>query len=327
MTKLFKVLITGIGSTTAISVIKGLKSQNEFPLLIFGTDTNKKESIAGASFCDKYFQIPPACNCDKYLKKLHHIITKESIDLVIPIVDIELSILAKHKKRFQKITRLLLSSSRTIDICNNKYKTYQFFKINKIPTLTTIKIKNVKNINEILKSKVISFPFIAKPLCGVSSRSVYIINNNKELSLINNIPNPIIQQKAHGKEFTIDIFRANKHTTFAVPRERIETRSGISYKGQTVLDKQLITYAKSIANKLNIIGPANIQCFRSNKKIYFLEINPRFSGGLPLTTAAGINMPHLALKIAAKQKLTKSLKFKKVFMCRYFQEHFHFYNQ
>ena len=41
------VLITGVGSTTAISVIKGLKKQNKYKINIIGTDISQENSIAG----------------------------------------------------------------------------------------------------------------------------------------------------------------------------------------------------------------------------------------------------------------------------------------
>jgi len=40
------VLITGVGSTTAISAIKGLRKQKEFKIFIVGVDINEKDNIA-----------------------------------------------------------------------------------------------------------------------------------------------------------------------------------------------------------------------------------------------------------------------------------------
>ena len=45
--KKINVLITGVGSTTALSVIKGLRKQNEFDVFIVGTDINERDNITG----------------------------------------------------------------------------------------------------------------------------------------------------------------------------------------------------------------------------------------------------------------------------------------
>ncbi|NLH39955.1 MAG: ATP-grasp domain-containing protein [Elusimicrobia bacterium] len=320
----FNILITGIGSTTAIGVIKALKKQNEFKVFIIGTDINEKENIAGSKFCDKFFQIPPATNEESYLNALNRIVNSESIDLLIPIIDIELEVIARNRNIIKKSTYLLVSSYKTIVTCNDKIKTYGFFKNFRIPTPQTFLIDNLNSTKDILANADINFPLILKPRKGLSSRDVYEIYNEEELCLIKRLKEPIIQEKAKGEEYTIDIFCDGENLISAVPRKRIDTRAGISYKGKTEKDEILINYAKKISEELHINGPANIQCFKKGDEIKFLEINPRFSGGLPLSIAAGINTPLFALKMAAGEKIKPVNDFKIVKMCRYWEEVFYY---
>ena len=49
------ILITGIGSTTAISVVKGLRQQKEISTKIVGVDINHRNEIAGSRFCDIFY--------------------------------------------------------------------------------------------------------------------------------------------------------------------------------------------------------------------------------------------------------------------------------
>lgn len=320
MQRSLNVLITGVGSTTALSVIKGLKKQNEFFVCIVGTDANEKNNIAGSNFCDKFFKVPLALEEVSYIRTLIDIINSESIDLLIPIVDVELEVISRNRDVFEKSTYLLLSSYDTVTICNDKLKTYQFFLKARIPTLKTALVGNLNNIKELIATSNIEFPLIAKPRKGVSSRDVYEIRSSEELFLLNRIKDPIIQEKGKGQEYTIDIFCDEGRLISAVPRKRIETRSGISYKGQTEKDQQLISYAEKIGEELAIRGPANIQCFKNSNDAKFFEINPRFSGSLPLTIAAGVNTPLLALKMALGQELEPIEDFKIVKMCRYWEE-------
>ena len=326
MKRKFRVLITGVGSTTAISVIKGLKKQNEFDVFIIGADINEKDNIAGSKFCDKFFKVPPAVEEKNYINTLVDIINSESIDLLIPIVDIELEVIARNRDVIEDSTYLLLSSYNTVMICNDKWRTYEFFKKLGMPTLKTILLDDFSNIKNFIDSADIDFPFIVKPRKGVSSRDVYEIHNEEELFLLKKVKDPIIQEIGRGEEYTIDVFCDGKRLISAVPRKRIETRAGISYKGQTEKDEKLINYARKIAEELNIRGPANIQCFKSDDKVKFFEINPRFSGSLPLTIAAGVNTPLFALKMAAGEKLEPVKDFKIVKMCRYWEEVFYYEN-
>ena len=313
------ILITGIGSTTAISVIKGLKKQTEYQIKIIGTDIFQKNSIAGSKFCDKFFVIPPATYESDYISELSRIVNNELIDILIPIVDIELEVIAKYKKAF-KNTFVLLSSYDTIITCNDKIKTYEFFNKFEIPTLRTFYFEDLNFLKQKISDSSIKYPFIAKPRKGVSSREVYEIRSVEENILIQRINNPIIQEKGNGSEYTIDIFGDGKQIISAVPRKRIETRAGISYKGETVKNDKLIEYAHKIYKNLKFIGPANFQCFLTEEQVKFFDINPRFSGSLPLTIEAGINTTLLGIQLAMNIPLKPINDFKEIKMSRYWEE-------
>jgi carbamoyl-phosphate synthase large subunit len=321
MKKKVNVLLTGVGSTTAISVIKGLKKQNEYEIFIVGIDIFDENDIAGSKFCNKFFMVPPATNEIEYISKLLDIINRESIDVLIPIIDIELEVIAKNINVFKNIF-ILLSNYETIIICNDKLKTYEFFKKFKIPTLETVFLENLDDFTNMIPHKKICYPFIIKPRKGVSSRDVYEIRNFEENGLIKRIEEPIIQEKGYGNEYTIDIFGDGKRLISAVPRIRIETRSGISYKGKTVENETLIKYCESIYRELKFMGPANLQCFVNDGDIKFFDINPRFSGSLPLTIESGVNTPLLAIKMVKNHQLEPITNFKIVKMCRYWDEVF-----
>jgi carbamoyl-phosphate synthase large subunit len=316
------VLITGVGSTTAISVIKGLKKQMEYKIKIVGTDIFQENNIAGSKFCDKFFVVPPSTNEVEYISNLSKIVDNEFIDILIPIVDVELEIIAKYRKTFNN-TFVLLSSYDTIITCNDKMKTYEFFNKFEIPTLRTFNLENLHFLKKKISDSGIKYPFIVKPRKGVSSREVYEIGNIEENILIRRINNPIIQEKGNGTEYTIDIFGDGKQIISAVPRKRIETRAGISYKGETVKNNILIEYAHEIYKNLKFIGPANFQCFLNDEEVKFFDINPRFSGSLPLTIEAGINTPLMGIQLALNMPLKPINDFKEIKMSRYWEEIFY----
>jgi carbamoyl-phosphate synthase large subunit len=79
----------------------------------------------------------------------------------------------------------------------------------------------------------------------------------------------------------------------------IESKGGESIKGMSIRDELLIELARDVSEKLQLVGPANIQCFReANGAHYVTDINTRFGGGFPLPLAAGGRYPELALAIA-----------------------------
>jgi carbamoyl-phosphate synthase large subunit len=83
-----------------------------------------------------------------------------------------------------------------------------------------------------------------------------------------------------------------------VPRERLVIRAGVSDKGITRKHEEVMAFAKEVAERLQIVGPANIQCKWDGEQVRLIEVNPRFSGGIPLTIASGANFAELLVKMA-----------------------------
>ncbi|MHC4160485.1 MAG: ATP-grasp domain-containing protein [Planctomycetota bacterium] len=83
-----------------------------------------------------------------------------------------------------------------------------------------------------------------------------------------------------------------------VPRKRIEVRAGEVSKGQVVKHTQIMTEAARLVEALGA-GPGviTLQLFLTDdNKVKFIEINPRFGGGVPLAIRAGANFPKWILR-------------------------------
>jgi carbamoyl-phosphate synthase large subunit len=108
-----------------------------------------------------------------------------------------------------------------------------------------------------------------------------------------------VQEFIDGTEYTCDVYvDFEMNIRCVVPRKRIETRSGEVSKGQAVKNLRIMNKCKKLVEKLGA-GPGiiTIQLFlNSNGKIKFIEINPRFGGGAPLSIKAGANFPKWILQ-------------------------------
>ncbi len=324
MVKKMNVAVTAAGSTNAISVIKALRCQSEFDVAIVGLDLNRRTHIAGSAFCDAFETVPPVAEEPAYIEAVLGITWEWKIDLLIPILDAELDVLARHRNRFDPRCCLLVSPHETIACCNDKEATIRFFLDNGIPTLPTVAVPDGTPVAGLLEEKGLRYPLIAKPRRGHGGRDVHVIMCEEDLVLLRRVHDPLLQQMADGLEYSIDIFcEEGGRLRAAVPRVRLELRAGICYKGRTERDPAMVDQARRIAEGLRILGPANIQCFRSADDVRFTEVNPRFSAGLPLTVAAGVNTPLMALRLAAGRSVGAAMEFEIVTMCRYWQEVFY----
>jgi carbamoyl-phosphate synthase large subunit len=106
-----------------------------------------------------------------------------------------------------------------------------------------------------------------------------------------------------------------------VPRRRIEVRAGEVSKGQVVKNAHIMSQAARLVEALGA-GPGviTIQLFlTSDGKVKFIEINPRFGGGVPLSIKAGANFPKWILQeVLGKKPVIRFDGFKdKLIMLRY----------
>jgi len=89
-----------------------------------------------------------------------------------------------------------------------------------------------------------------------------------------------------------------------VPRKRIEVRAGEVSKGQVVKNPRIMSEAARLVETLGA-GPGviTLQLFLTDDdKVKFIEINPRFGGGVPLSIKAGANFPKWILQESLGKK-------------------------
>lgn len=308
-----KVLLTAIGKR--VQLINHLKKSND----VIGVDCG--DLAPAIQFVDKFYKIHKY-NEKEYIDHLIKICKNEKVDLLIPLYEKEFSILCENRDKFKKNgTILLLSNKAVIELCNDKWETYEFFLENEINTPISYCKKDIEQILKRENKENIQFPLIIKPRDGMGSSNFFKIKSIKELEFfIEYVENPIIQHCIEGKEYTIDVLcDLNGDVISAVPRERIEVRSGEVSKTKAVYNKKVIKYTVDLCKKLKGIGPLTIQCIVTEKdEIKFIEINPRFGGGVPLTFECGVDYGKFLNMFVRGEKVKPIIgKFKEKTMLRY----------
>lgn len=101
--------------------------------------------------------------------------------------------------------------------------------------------------------------------------------------------------------------RENQLISF-VPRYRLVVRAGVSDLGRTFSEPPLCDQIKEIGKKMKFCGAINIQGKIFKNEISFFEINPRFSGGIQLTIAAGENFADFIVRELGGEHLKPRLE-------------------
>ena len=235
-------------------------------------------------FSDGAF-IVPRISSDEYIPAIIDLCNQHDISLVVPTIDTELEKLAVNRQLIEGSTkaRVLVSSPEATAICCDKFKTAEFFEKNCFGYPKVITQKDIESNNY-------AFPLFIKPLNGSSSINAFKVENKRELDFfLGYVKDPIVQECVAGKEYTVDCFcDFEGNVITVVPRLRIATRSGEILKGRIEKNARIIGDVKRLMAAGGFIGQITVQCFLCDDgSIKYIEINPRFGGGAPMSIACG----------------------------------------
>ncbi|SHI42305.1 carbamoyl-phosphate synthase large subunit [Clostridium cavendishii DSM 21758] len=314
-----RILLTAIGKR--VQLIKYLEGEFE----IIGVDAS---DLAPASyFVNKFYKVPKFTE-DGYIEELLKVCRIENIKVLIPLYELEFSLLSKNREKFNEVgTTILLSNTEIIEVCNDKMKTYEYLTSKDIECPKCYKDEEIEEM--IFKSEEEKLPLIIKPRDGMGSSNVFKINKIEELEFFYKyVRKPLVQQFVEGDEYTVDVLcDFNGQPIYVVPRERLEVRAGEVVKSKTVKDKQIIDYTLNLIEVFNelrdskgiaLMGPLTFQFFKTEEgQVFFLELNPRFGGGVPLSIEAGANYGKAIKKMINGEDISFNEGLKELTMLRF----------
>lgn len=253
-----------------------------------------------------------------YIDALLDLCKAEHAHMLFPLIDTDLLLLAHNRDRFAEIgTSAVISDPDIVEIALDKYKTHDFFVSRAIATPQVFDIKTA------IADDAQPYPLFMKPHDGNASKGIVKIRDRNDLLFFKDyVPHPLLQEYLHGTEYTLDIFYDFTGTPrCVVPRKRIEVRAGEVSKA--VIEKHPAVFAQGwrVARLLaGCRGCINVQCFLTgSEEVRFVEINPRFGGGAPLSIHAGADFPKWLVQLYRGEdpgEVRDAFR-EKVFMLRY----------
>lgn len=285
---------------------------------------NSDDKSIAFKYADKKV-ISPLIYDKNYIPFLVEYCQKNRIDIVISLFDIDLLMLARHKKEFEEIgTKVIVSDPQIIEVCNDKWKTYNFLKDNGF--LTPLSFLNMREVIEKIEIGKLRYPIIVKPRYGCGSISVAIAYDEEDLQYLTKKVNEdiensylkyesavtdnkvIYQECLKGQEYGADIINdLNGETQNVIVRKKLAMRSGETDIAQLV-DEQVV---RDTLVKLGQVTKhiANMDCdiFLVDGVPYVLEMNARFGGGYPFSHMGGCNLPKAIVDWARGKIVDKSV--------------------
>ena len=294
-----KILFTSVGRRVElVQAFKDAAMKNQIDLEVIGADITL--TAPALFFCDQKVQAPRISD-PEYIPFLVSFCEENNVDVLIPTIDTDLLILSENKQFFKK-TQVLISAPESIRICRDKRLTGDFFQ--------SVGLKCPMPVDDFTKYNA-GFPAFIKPKDGSSSINAYKVENQTELeAFADMVPDYIVQPFITGTEYTVDAFCDFQGNPICItPRIRMAVRSGEVLKTKICQDEQIISEMKAMIAAFKPCGPITVQLIRNNETgdDYYIEINPRFGGGAPLSMKAGATSSEVLLKLVQGEPIDPSL--------------------
>ena len=304
--KKFTVAITCIGSGVGQSIIHSLRL-SPLPIRTIGFGNNAFAN--GAYDCDLHEYIPSIFAPD-YIDSLLKKCLRRHVDLIIPGMDLDASILSENADRFNASgIKVLASDKKLHSLCRDKESI-----CNELRTASDhfVGCCNKAGFPERIQKGELAYPCIAKPRNGCGSTGVKILNSEQDLNAITDdyfiqeliCPNSEDSnyqkfmeavKKGHVSqlsEISIQIVTDVNGNEIGRMASRNKLKNGVPIEIIPVDDQVIWEAVDKILPRLlelGMRGPVNIQGRFTDTGMKFFEINPRFTGITGLRAMMGFN--------------------------------------
>lgn len=310
-----RVLVTGAGGPAGIAIIRSLLRRGDVEVIAADMD----RWASGLYLVDaEHRRLVPAGLADDFVDVVLAMCATDRVDVLFPTVDVELPRIAAERDRLHDGGTLLASPSlRTLETCLDKLALAR-------ACARTCRVPRTELLGTPQAVSGWDFPVIVKPRRGAGSRGVRVVGSQAELDAVHADEDLLVQELLPGDEYSVDVLAGlDGRVIAAVPRARLRVDSGVAVAGVTVHDDELIATATGVAKAIGLTTVANVQLKRDKDGVpALLEVNPRFPGAMPLTIAAGVDMPSITLDAVLSRPVPQVMDFVEIANVRYLEDVF-----
>lgn len=277
--------------------------------------------------------VSPLIYDEAYIPFLLDLCSAKHIGLLVPLFDVDLPILAKHRDKFEAAgVKLAVSSEETLFHCNDKYNMFLHLwkKGIRVP-------ETCLSIDEALlkiEAMSLSWPVVVKPRFGMGSISVLKAYDKAELKAAyrmcqRQIENSylkyealscprecvLIEELVSGNEYGLDVIDdlSGGYVTTIVKR-KLAMRAGETDEAVTLGTDDpeyevLLELGAKLSAALSHVGnlDADVILDPANMRPYVIDLNARFGGGYPFSHLAGVDLPGAYVRWAEGDPVPKAL--------------------
>ncbi|MPY86450.1 MAG: ATP-grasp domain-containing protein [Luteitalea sp.] len=257
----------------------------------------------GFRACDAAFLMPDIVD-EHYLPAVLELCEREHVDAVLSFSDPDVYRLSQVRTQLEARGIVpLIPTAEVAEISYDKYRMFQFLSARGIATpKTALTVESAEDF---------TFPMYVKPRRGSGSHHTFLARDQRELdTFFNYAPDMIIQERAVGEEFDIEVCGGLDGSPLGLCTWRkLQSRLGETEAAQTFRDSAVIDFGVHLARLLRVPGPMDVDVVRTGESLTVLEANARFGGGYPVSHLAGADFPRILVGLIKGEPLEMNLSF------------------
>jgi carbamoyl-phosphate synthase large subunit len=311
------VLVTGAGGPSAVAVLRSLAHDPR--VAPYAADIDPHAAGLYLVPADRRVLLPRG-DATGFAEVLLGWCRTTGIDVLFPTVDQELLPLARARDAFAAAgVAVVLAETAAIARCIDKWALY-LACVDRLPVPRTALLEQDLDVESLARAW--GMPLVAKPRVGSGSRGFRVVTDPSQLDDLPRDATWLLQEHLPGAEHSLDVLASPSGVVgVVVPRLRLKVDSGIAVTARTVRDPGLVELGAQVVRALGLSWVANVQVRADRDGGHrLLEVNPRFPGTMPLTIAAGADMPRACLAMALGGPLPRIDGYREVAMVRHLEE-------
>lgn len=243
----------------------------------------------------------------RFIEDVRRLCDEYGVSLLFPSHN-ETEVLARHRTKFDERVAALLPKSELCEIFNNKAKAYDLAKSLGVPVPLRIEYQNPDIIADLIAEAGLSRTVI-KLLTGNSAKGVFYAESGVEaqaivLHLIDEYSlsserYPQIEEYVEGEGWGSSVLYWGGELVAGFSHRRLKEK--LSTGGTSTLRESASHMAMELATRKLFdhvawhgLAMAEYKVCPRTGRFWFIEVNPRMWGSIPLAISAGVEFPYLA---------------------------------
>ncbi len=307
------ILLTDGDSRAALAVTRSLGAKGHH---IFVGSEQAKSLASSSKYCFESLAYPsPRDDPEDFARFLIEYVGKNKIDVLLPMTDVSLLLVSKHRNSFPTQCLIPISSDEAIHAAADKNNVLELARSVGMSVPGSYNIASHDLIESSINNCGLKYPVVIKPTRSrIRSHSGWIFTHveyaenheqlSRKLKALDPLAYPVVLQERVVGTGSGAFYCYNKGVCiakFAHARIREKPPSGgVSVVRESRrVDSTVDKYSQALLSKLNWHGVAMVELKidQTDGSAYLMEINGRFWGSLQLAIDAGVDFPNILINM------------------------------